>query len=182
MQNLGVGYDTIIDKVFLFCTLSVCIAGCVEILYQGALDLEIIIREIDERDYPDVLKIWNNELGNSYFNAENFDWHHDRFKGNENYKVFVADLGDCVAGIVYIMQYAPWGTESEQFWIQGIGVKESVQGKGIGTKLLEHIEEYAKKKGIGHITLNTGFKRTAAHAFYERNGYSSGNYCFGKNI
>jgi len=57
-----------------------------------------------------------------------------------------------------------------------------MQGKGIGTKLLEHIEKYGRDRGVDYITLNTGFKRTAAHAFYERNGYSSGNYCFGKDI
>ena len=144
--------------------------------------MEVFIREIEEHDYSEVLKIWNNELGNHYFNAENFSPHHNRFLGNENYKAFVADLGGCIIGIAYIMQYAPWGTGSEQLWIQGIAVKDNMQGKGIGTKLLNHIEKYGKEKSIGYITLNTGFKRTGAHAFYERNGYSSGNYCFGKSL
>ena len=144
--------------------------------------MEILIREINEQDYPVVLEIWNNVLGNYNFTAENIDWHHDRFKGNENYKAFVAELENCVVGIIYIMQYAPWAVEGEQFWIQGIAVKDDMQGKGIGTKLLEHIEKYGKEKRVEYITLNTGFKRTAAHAFYERNGYSSGNYCFGKKL
>jgi len=94
----------------------------------------------------------------------------------------VSELGDHIVGIAYIMQYAPWGTESEQLWIQGIAVKDDMQGKGIGTKLLDHIEKYGKEKNVGYITLNTGFKRTGAHAFYERNGYNSGNYCFGKSL
>ena len=144
--------------------------------------MEIFVREIEERDYPDVLGIWNNEIGNQNFTVENIASHHNRFKGNENYKAFVAELENRIVGFVYIMQYAPWGVEGEQFWIQGIAVKNDMQGKGIGTKLLEHIEKYGRAKGIKHITLNTGFKRTAAHAFYERNGYSSGNYCFGKNL
>ena len=144
--------------------------------------MEILIREIEEWDYPDVLKIWNNELGNSYFTAENFSSHHDRFKGNDNYKAFVAELNNRIAGIVYIMQCTPWGVDGHYFWIQGIAVKDDMQGKGIGTKLLKHIEKYGKEKGIEYITLNTGVKRTAAHAFYERNGYSSGNYCFGKRL
>ena len=144
--------------------------------------MEISIREIEERDYPDVLLLWNSELGNHYFTAENFGSHHDRFKGNDNYKAFTAELEGHVVGIVYIMQYAPWEVEGEQFWIQGIAVRNDMQGKGIGTKLLEHIEKYGKEKGVEYITLNTGFKRTAAHAFYERNGYSSGNYCFGKKL
>ena len=144
--------------------------------------MEIYIREIEDRDYPDALKIWNNEIRNNYFTAENFSSHHDRFKGNEQYKAFVAELDNKVVGILYVMKYAPWGVEGEQFWIQCIAVKSEMQGQGIGTKLLEHLEQYSKEIGVGYITLNTGFKRSAAHAFYERNGYSSGNYCFGKNL
>ena len=144
--------------------------------------MEILIREIEERDYPDVLKIWNDVIGNHNFTVENISWHHDRFKENDNYKAFVAEFENNVVGFVYIMQYAPWAVEGEQFWIQGIAVKDDMQGKGIGTKLLEHIEKYGKDKGVEYITLNTGFKRTAAHAFYEHNGYSTGNYCFGKKL
>ena len=70
----------------------------------------------------------------------------------------------------------------DYFWIQCIAVKEDMQGRGIGTKLLNHIEKLGKEKGVEYITLNTGVHRTAAHAFYERNGYSSGNYCFGKKL
>ena len=144
--------------------------------------MEVFIREIEERDYPEVLAIWNKELGNGYLTAENFSSHHEKFKGNENYKAFVAEWENHVAGFIYIMQYAPWAVEGEQFWIQGIAVKNDMQGKGIGTKLLQHIENYGNEKGVEYITLNTGFKRTAAHTFYERNGYSSGNYCFGKKL
>ena len=144
--------------------------------------MEICIREIEERDYPDALKIWNNEIGGTHFTAENFSAHHDRFKGNENYKAFVAELDSKVVGILYVMKYAPWALDSEQFWIQCIAVKNGIQGKGIGSKLLEYLEEYGRKIGVEYITLNTGFKRTAAHAFYERNGYRSGNYCYGKKL
>ena len=28
--------------------------------------MEIRIREIEERDYPDALKIWNSEISNGY--------------------------------------------------------------------------------------------------------------------
>jgi len=144
--------------------------------------MDIQIREIEERDYRDVLAIWNNELGNQYLTAENFSSHHEQFKRNENYKAFVAVNDDCVVGIIYIMQYAPWGSGGEQIWIQGIAVKENMQGRGIGAKLLAHVENYGREKGAEYITLNTGFRRTAAHAFYKRNGYATGNYNFGKKL
>ena len=88
--------------------------------------MEILIREIEERDYSGALSLWNNELGNHQFTADNFASHHDRFKGNENYKAFVAELEGHVVGIVHIMQYAPRGVAGEQFWIQGIAVKNDM--------------------------------------------------------
>ena len=143
--------------------------------------MEILIREIEEQDYPDVLEIWNNEIG-ALFTAESFKSHHEKFEGNNNYKAFVAELENKIVGFVYIMQCTPWVVDGDYFWLQGIAVKKDMQGNGIGTKLLNHVEKYGKEEGVKYITLNTGLKRTAAHAFYERNGYSSGNYCFGKSL
>ena len=144
--------------------------------------MEINVRQIQKRDYQDALKIWNNEIGNQYFTEENFSSHHDRFKENENAYAFVAELENRIVGIIYIMQCAAWGVDGDYFWIQCIAVKEDMQGRGIGTKLLNHIEKLGQKKGVEYITLNTGIHRTAAHVFYERNGYKSGNYCFGKKL
>ena len=144
--------------------------------------MDILVRDVEARDYPAVLTLWNDVLGNHNFTAGNFGWHHDRFKGNGNYRAFVAEVDGEALGMIYTMQYAPWAVEGEQIWIQGIAVRADMQGRGIGTKLLRHIEDYGREKGVYYITLNTGFKRTAAHAFYERNGYSSGNYCFGKQL
>ena len=53
---------------------------------------------------------------------------------------------------------------------------------GIGKRLLEHMENYAKDKGISSIVLNSGVQRTAAHAFYQHNGYDKGSWCFSKRI
>jgi len=144
--------------------------------------MEINIREIEERDYSTALMIWNNELDNKNLTVENFASHQNKFKDNENYKAFVAVLNGEVVGFVYIMQYTPWGACGDQIWIQGIAVQSDIQGNGIGSKLLDFIEKYGNNKGVSYITLNTGFQRTAAHAFYERNGYSSGNYNFGKQV
>lgn len=143
---------------------------------------EVIIREIEERDYPGVLAIWNHEIGNGYIDAENIAAHHERFKNDDNYKAFVAELRGRVVGFIYIMHYLPWGTESGSLWIQSLAVSGEVQNMGIGTKLLGHVENYGREKGAEYITLNTGYRRTGAHAFYQRHGYSSGNWCFGKKL
>lgn len=46
------------------------------------------------------------------------------------------------------------------------------QGQGIGTQLMLAIEAEAKKLGISTIRLNSNTKRTGAHQFYRKIGYS----------
>jgi GNAT superfamily N-acetyltransferase len=63
-------------------------------------------------------------------------------------------------------------------FLQGFIVKKEYQNQGIGRKLLKHVEDYAQSKGILGIGLQSGVQRTAAHAFYEHNGYIKSNYFY----
>lgn len=144
-------------------------------------EVKVIIREIEEKDYLALLPLWNNELGNPV-NADNTALHYDRIKDDERYKTFVALIEDEVVGFVSSVQSFAIGFEGSFMQITGIAVKKEMQHKGIGTKLLLHMKDYARANGVYNIGLNSGYKRTAAHAFYQRNGYSSGNWCFGKML
>lgn len=48
-------------------------------------------------------------------------------------------------------------------------VSDNTQGKGIGTKLLNHVEAIAKEQGVSYIFLET--MSFNAPKFYEKNGY-----------
>jgi len=62
-----------------------------------------------------------------------------------------------------------WHMGTEYFIIE-FCIKTDKQGKGLGTKFLEEIEEYAKSKKITHIFLLT--ERTVpAYNFYKKNGF-----------
>ena len=142
--------------------------------------VEITIREIAEKDYPALLPLWSQFGG--YATAENIGPHYDRIKNDEHYKTFVALVENEVAGFIMSVQSYGIGIEGSQMFIIGIAVKEEYQNKGIGTKLFQQMENFAKEKGVFCIYLNSGFKRTKAHSFYERRGYNKGSYGFGKII
>ncbi len=144
--------------------------------------MEILIREIVEADYPAVISLWNNEIGNRNINMENTILHFERIKNDENYKTFVALLDTGVVGFITTLQAYEIGREVGFLWICGFAVQSSCQNKGIGGKLLKHIENYAKERGISSLILNSGFQRTNAHIFYEHNGYEKLSYCFTKRI
>lgn len=143
--------------------------------------MEIIIREIKEQDYVDVLSIGNNEL-NCNHTIEDAKIHYNRIKDDERYKTFVAvDNGDVVGFISSVCSHEI-GRKVGFMHIVGLAVKKEKQNMGIGKRLLEHMENYAKDKGISSIVLNSGVQRTAAHAFYQHNGYDKGSWCFSKRI
>lgn len=55
--------------------------------------------------------------------------------------------------------------------IMAIAVEDSYQGLGIGKKLLEGIEAWAKADGCAGVRLVSGFNREKAHGFYQYCGY-----------
>ena len=55
--------------------------------------------------------------------------------------------------------------------ILGLAVFPSAQGRGIGSRLMERVEDLAKSKHYAFIRLNSASHRKEAHVFYERIGY-----------
>ena len=142
--------------------------------------MDLIIRGIQEKDYPALLPLWSQFGG--YANSENIKRHYDRIKNDDRYKTFIALFNNETAGFITSVQYYGIGIEGSYMVIIGIAVKKEMQNKGIGTRLIQEMEQYAKESGVFSIYLNSDFKRTEAHAFYERNGYEKHSYGFGKII
>ncbi|MEJ0041323.1 MAG: GNAT family N-acetyltransferase [Rhizomicrobium sp.] len=47
----------------------------------------------------------------------------------------------------------------------------AAQGRGIGGQILRHIEDLARREGIGRLVLETGDRHPAAWRVYERGGF-----------
>lgn len=142
--------------------------------------MDIVIREIEERDYPAVTALLVNELGDNKFSGDCVVQFFNKVKDNEDYITFVALLDNEAVGFVSAITFLWTFSERSNMFIQGFAVKNEYQNKGIGTKLLKHLEDYAASKGVIGIGLCSGFQRTAAHAFYEKNGYGKITQYFGK--
>lgn len=61
--------------------------------------------------------------------------------------------------------------EEERFYIRSMAVKPSAQGKRVGQKLLDVLEEYARAAGFEKLYLYTTFVLPAARPLYEKNGF-----------
>ncbi len=62
--------------------------------------------------------------------------------------------------------------ESDTFVeLGGLVVDESHRGKGVGGKLLEKVEEWARQKGCRAVSVRSNVIRHEAHIFYAARGY-----------
>jgi len=62
--------------------------------------------------------------------------------------------------------------EGRQAWIEGFVVDERARGGGIGARLLEAAEAWARTRACGTVRVQSNVVRERAHRFYERHGYS----------
>jgi len=62
--------------------------------------------------------------------------------------------------------------ESDTFAeLGGLVVDEASRGKGVGGKLLEKVEDWARQKGCGAVAVRSNVIRHEAHKFYAARGY-----------
>ena len=53
-------------------------------------------------------------------------------------------------------------------WVEDVVIHPKHQGKGLGKKVVKHIVERAKKKGIRHIDLTSNPQRVVANKLYKK--------------
>lgn len=60
-----------------------------------------------------------------------------------------------------------------ELMMDGIAVADEARGRGVGTALLERIEQHAMQCGKTHIALNVINTNPAARRLYERFGFTA---------
>jgi ribosomal protein S18 acetylase RimI-like enzyme len=91
--------------------------------------------------------------------------------GSRDHAVFVAEEpGGKIAGFVGV--YINRAVESDaRAEISGLVVDDLTRSQGVGKRLLDRAEEWARERGCRAIGLRSNVIRERAHAFYERHGY-----------
>ena len=143
--------------------------------------MEVEIRKKCEKDYPEVVSIWENDLGYK-ITLEQLALKTDMMNRDDAFETFVAVSEEKVVGFITIEQSLDLVSPIGCLRINGLAVGHEYRRRGIGTKLMAHAEAFAKENGLSSIILNSGVKRKTAHAFYKSLGYDMDSYCFDKRI
>jgi ribosomal protein S18 acetylase RimI-like enzyme len=98
----------------------------------------------------------------------------------------VSDTGE-VQGMIYAQQENPInGKEGVEKWVIVIAaVKEGTTGNGVGSGLLQAMEEHAKQRGATKLFTYTNKDDSRVVRFYQKNGYQDAgwikDYQYGKD-
>lgn len=103
----------------------------------------------------------------------------ERMSQYPNYKLYVAVAGERVVGTFALLimdNLAHLGTPSAL--IEDVAVDPTLQGRGIGRKMMQYALELAAEQGCYKVALSSNLKRERAHAFYESLGFERHGYSY----
>ncbi len=144
--------------------------------------MNIVIREIESKDYASVAEIWRDVLGILSATDENVTKIYEKMKSDSRYCTFVADMNGDVVGFTTTVETLAIDHPNVYIKMNGLAVLPEFQRRGIGKMLMERVEKLAVERNASSIGLASGFQRTIAHEFYEHLGYKKTSFYFRKNI
>lgn len=127
-----------------------------------------MLRKFQVSDHVDICKICNEALG--YKCEKSLVKRRLEHLDKEREMVFVAEVGAKVVGFIHVEKYKILYLES-MVNILGLAVANNYQKQGIGRKLMEAAEQWAKENDIYTMRLNSGMNRKEAHQFYQALGF-----------
>jgi ribosomal protein S18 acetylase RimI-like enzyme len=129
----------------------------IEVRRATALDVEVLTRLAGELGYPSTVAEVRSRLA--------------AMEGDPRNVVFVATLpGGEVVGWIQVSEVRSLVLEARAE-INGLVVEPQCRCAGIGGKLVERGEDWARERGLRMIGLHSNILRERAHGFYLRLGY-----------
>ena len=140
------------------------------------------VREARPEDWPAVASLLV-ELGRPDVRGEGEDRHRDlyeRYLERPDSVALVAEDDGEVVGFLDLELRQRLNYETPQAWVPDLVVAESHRSRGHGSALLARAVELAREQGCWSITLESANRRTDAHRFYLREGWTDAAKSFGK--
>ena len=132
-----------------------------------------MFREIDTADAPEVSGICKAALGYDV-DVENVKKQIEKLTNDKEQHIIIGyedENTSKIIGFVHAQVYESFYSDLG-LNILGLAVNPDSQGRGIGRKLMNKLEQYAVENRISFIRLNSAMKREEAHKFYEHIGYT----------
>jgi GNAT superfamily N-acetyltransferase len=95
----------------------------------------------------------------------------ERLDGRDEHVVFVAEIRGEIVGWIHGVEheFLVAGRIGE---ICGLVVAEGQRTSGVGRRLVEAIEQWARGRGLDQVSVRSNVARGESHPFYEKVGYT----------
>jgi ribosomal protein S18 acetylase RimI-like enzyme len=102
----------------------------------------------------------------------------ERFVNKDGYGITVACLDEEVIGFIAWSKSLFFVSDKTRFHIEAIAVDEAHKRLGAGKKLIDYVEEIAKKAAPSVVDLTSGVRRASEgiHEFYKNLGYKNDGF------
>jgi GNAT superfamily N-acetyltransferase len=104
----------------------------------------------------------------------------DRLMSNHRGAVLLAQHGEDVVGLATVHVLSVLNRPRDVAWLTALVVDQSARGTGVGRRLVEAVERFARESGCERLSVTTQEHRTDARTFYGRVGLEPTGRRFGK--
>ena len=141
----------------------------------------MIVREAKLEDHRQLIALYDTFLETDRFLNLNNDSFQKVIESKNNF-IFVAEADSKLIGLItasarLVIRYPRPIMQVDEFYVDA-----KLRRYGIGGKLMDAVENIARKNNMQRIYIESSYKHTLGHRFYEKSGYKNEGYYFRKVI
>ena len=145
-----------------------------------AKDVDVAVRPAESGDAASLADLMT-QLGYPT-RASEMEMRMEVICADKNYATFVAVSDGKVCGMIGIRISYSYEHNGPGGAILALVVSEKMRGHGVGEALITAAENDLAQKNINRLAVYTHFRRTEAHEFYEKLGYTKNGFRLVKEL
>ena len=136
-----------------------------------------MIKQLDEKDLHVCAKImmsvYNNEHWQCRWDLETATAYLKDYFDSKKFIGYSLWMNQEIKGAIFCHEKIWWN--NNEVFIDEMFVAPELQGQGLGTKLIKHLENYVIEHKLSGLTLSTN-RLSPAPNFYKQNGFSPSDH------
>ena len=144
--------------------------------------MDVIIRNASEKDSEDVIRLLEQLWPNRELDK---DKQRNTFVASLNEKndfLFCSEYGGKVVGFCGGTTFNSFNSSGKLCHLTTLIVDNGNRNLRIGSKMVDHLKEWARDNGCVTVELDTALYRLDAHRFYEREGFAKRAFTYSYSL
>jgi predicted N-acetyltransferase YhbS len=133
---------------------------------------DVIITKLSFEDIPGLKNVYDNAFEGSVSDTNQMKGRFQKIKDNPEYLILVAKIEtEIVGSVMGVVCYELFGSSLPFMVVENVAVLSEYRRMGVAKKLMQELEEQAKRNNCTTILFVSSAHRAGAHKLYESLGY-----------